>query len=108
MLPPSALLPAASHPLSGPRQTTSACHAGTDSARRGNLFFAPQAVGLHAGWAVEGVVGSIFKTDATFLSSHADLPAKLAIAAERTKAGVIMSSDFSVSGLDFAAWAVRA
>lgn len=56
----------------------------------------PQAVGLHAGWAVEGVVGSVFKTDATYIGANADLPVKLADAAQRAGVGVMMSSDFSV------------
>jgi class 3 adenylate cyclase len=33
--------------------------------------------GLHAGWAIEGAVGSVFKVDATYLSPHVNMAARL-------------------------------
>lgn len=33
--------------------------------------------GLHAGWAIEGAVGSIYKVDATYLSPHVNMAARL-------------------------------
>jgi len=33
--------------------------------------------GLHAGWAIEGAVGSIQKVDATYLSPHVNMAARL-------------------------------
>lgn len=34
------------------------------------------AFGLHAGWAIEGAVGSRHKIDATYLSPHVNLAAR--------------------------------
>jgi class 3 adenylate cyclase len=34
------------------------------------------AFGLHAGWAIEGAVGSSHKIDATYLSPHVNLAAR--------------------------------
>jgi class 3 adenylate cyclase len=31
--------------------------------------------GLHAGWAIEGAVGSLQKVDATYLSPHVNMAA---------------------------------
>ena len=33
--------------------------------------------GLHAGWAIEGAVGSMYKVDATYLSPHVNMAARL-------------------------------
>jgi class 3 adenylate cyclase len=33
--------------------------------------------GLHAGWAIEGAVGSLQKVDATYLSPHVNMAARL-------------------------------
>jgi class 3 adenylate cyclase len=33
--------------------------------------------GLHAGWAIEGAVGSTYKVDATYLSPHVNMAARL-------------------------------
>jgi hypothetical protein len=32
--------------------------------------------GLHAGWAIEGAVGSLQKVDATYLSPHVNMAAR--------------------------------
>ena len=33
--------------------------------------------GLHAGWAIEGPVGSIYKVDASYLSPHVNMAARM-------------------------------
>jgi class 3 adenylate cyclase len=33
--------------------------------------------GLHAGWGIEGAVGSLQKVDATYLSPHVNMAARL-------------------------------
>ena len=33
--------------------------------------------GLHAGWAIEGAIGSMLKIDASYLSPHVNLAARL-------------------------------
>lgn len=33
--------------------------------------------GLHLGWAIEGAIGSIIKIDASYLSPHVNMSAKL-------------------------------
>ena len=33
--------------------------------------------GLHAGWAIEGAIGSIYKVDATYLSPHVNMAARM-------------------------------
>ena len=33
--------------------------------------------GLHLGWAIEGMIGSNFKADASYLSPHVNISAKL-------------------------------
>jgi len=40
-------------------------------------FTVRMGFGLHAGWAIEGAVGSIFKVDATYLSPHVNMAARL-------------------------------
>jgi class 3 adenylate cyclase len=44
------------------------------------VVIAPQVrmgFGLHAGWAIEGAVGSLQKVDATYLSPHVNMAARL-------------------------------
>jgi len=38
--------------------------------------------GLHLGWSIEGAIGSSFKIDASYLSSHVNMASSLE---ERTK-----------------------
>lgn len=42
----------------------------------GATFRLHMAFGLHAGWAIEGAVGSSHKIDATYLSPHVNLAAR--------------------------------
>jgi len=39
--------------------------------------------GLHAGWAIEGAVGSVQKVDATYLSPHVNMAARLETASKQ-------------------------
>eukprot|EP00981_Chlorochromonas_danica_P001467 scaffold310_cov174-Ochromonas_danica.AAC.6 len=50
--------------------------------------------GLHAGWAIEGAVGSIYKVDATYLSPHVNLTARLQTACRQYGVGLLMSQHF--------------
>lgn len=43
----------------------------------GTEFKVRMGFGLHAGWAIEGAVGSIYKVDATYLSPHVNMAARL-------------------------------
>ena len=40
-------------------------------------FKVSMGFGLHAGWAIEGAVGSLYKVDATYLSPHVNMAARL-------------------------------
>jgi class 3 adenylate cyclase len=42
-----------------------------------NEFKVRMGFGLHAGWAIEGAVGSLQKVDATYLSPHVNMAARL-------------------------------
>jgi hypothetical protein len=39
--------------------------------------------GLHAGWAIEGAVGSLQKVDATYLSPHVNMAARMEVASRQ-------------------------
>ena len=42
-----------------------------------DYFQVRMGFGLHAGWAIEGAVGSLQKVDATYLSPHVNMAARL-------------------------------
>jgi hypothetical protein len=48
--------------------------------------------GLHAGWAIEGAVGSLFKVDATYLSPHVNMAARLETASRQYRVPLLLSS----------------
>ena len=50
--------------------------------------------GLHAGWAIEGAVGSIYKVDATYLSPHVNMAARLETSSRQYKVPILMSHFF--------------
>jgi len=50
--------------------------------------------GLHIGWAIEGAVGSDQKIDATYLSPHVNLAARLESATKLYGAMMLLSGDF--------------
>lgn len=39
--------------------------------------------GLHLGWAIEGMIGSNFKADASYLSPHVNISARLEAATKQ-------------------------
>ena len=39
--------------------------------------------GLHIGWSIEGVLGTIYKIDASYLSSHVNMSGKLEVGCPR-------------------------
>ncbi len=50
--------------------------------------------GLHAGWAIEGAVGSTYKVDATYLSPHVNMAARLETSSRQYKVPILMSHFF--------------
>jgi class 3 adenylate cyclase len=50
--------------------------------------------GLHVGWAIEGAVGSTFKIDATYLSPHVNMAARLESLTKTYSANILMSGEF--------------
>jgi len=50
--------------------------------------------GLHAGWAIEGAVGSPMKVDATYLSPHVNMAARMETACRQYGVHVLMTENF--------------
>lgn len=50
--------------------------------------------GLHAGWAIEGAVGSIHKVDATYLSPHVNMAARLETSSRQYGVSLLASENF--------------
>eukprot|EP01065_Artemidia_motanka_P020808 TRINITY_DN24836_c1_g1_i1.p1 TRINITY_DN24836_c1_g1~~TRINITY_DN24836_c1_g1_i1.p1 ORF type:complete len:1291 (+),score=371.94 TRINITY_DN24836_c1_g1_i1:72-3944(+) len=50
--------------------------------------------GLHYGWAVEGAIGSELKIDASYLSPHVNVAARLEAATKQYGASVLLSAEF--------------
>jgi len=50
--------------------------------------------GLHAGWAVEGAVGSTYKVDATYLSPHVNMASRMMSACKQYGVFVLLSQEF--------------
>ena len=50
--------------------------------------------GLHAGWAIEGAVGSLQKVDATYSSPHVNMAARMEAASKQFGVGILMSERF--------------
>merc|ERR1719230_952257 len=50
--------------------------------------------GLHYGWAIEGAVGSDKKVDATYLSPHVNMSARLEAATKQFDCSILVSEDF--------------
>jgi len=50
--------------------------------------------GLHAGWAIEGAVGSLQKVDATYLSPHVNMAARLETSSKQYGVPLLASHDF--------------
>lgn len=52
------------------------------------------AFGLHAGWAIEGAVGSTRKIDATYLSPHVNIAARMCSGTKQYGVDVLLSDEF--------------
>ena len=50
--------------------------------------------GLHAGWAIEGAVGSLQKVDATYLSPHVNMAARMEVATRQFGVSLLMTRSF--------------
>lgn len=50
--------------------------------------------GMHAGWAIEGAVGSLQKVDATYLSPHVNMAARMEAASKQFGTSVLMTERF--------------
>jgi class 3 adenylate cyclase len=59
-----------------------------------NEFKVRMGFGLHAGWAIEGAVGSIQKVDATYLSPHVNMAARLETSSRQYGVPLLASQDF--------------
>lgn len=62
--------------------------------KKKEFFKVRMGFGLHAGWAIEGAVGSIFKVDATYLSPHVNMAARLETSSRQYKVPLLMSHLF--------------
>ena len=51
---------------------------------------------LFSGWAIEGAIGSSHKIDATYLSPHVNLAARLEEATKFYRVPILMSSEFAI------------
>ena len=61
---------------------------------RGEYFKLRMGFGLHAGWAIEGAVGSLQKVDATYLSPHVNMAARMEAASRQFGVCILMSERF--------------
>jgi hypothetical protein len=52
---------------------------------------------LHAGWAIEGAVGSVHKIDATYLSPHINIAARMESQTEKYGVDILMTGEFVVN-----------
>mmetsp|Transcript_25615 Transcript_25615/g.59108 ORF Transcript_25615/g.59108 Transcript_25615/m.59108 type:complete len:203 (+) Transcript_25615:1571-2179(+) len=50
--------------------------------------------GLNAGWAIEGAVGSLHKVDATYLSPHVNMAARMEAASRQFGVSILMTDNF--------------
>ncbi len=50
--------------------------------------------GMHAGWAIEGAVGSLQKVDATYLSPHVNMTARMEAASRQFGLAILMTERF--------------
>jgi len=56
-----------------------------------NEFIVRMGFGLHAGWAIEGAVGSLKKIDATYLSPHVNMAARLETSSKQYGVPILIS-----------------
>ena len=50
--------------------------------------------GLHAGWAIEGAIGSDYKIDASYLSPNVNMASRLEAATKQFRTPLLLSEDF--------------
>lgn len=62
--------------------------------RIGKGFKIRLGFGLHFGWAIEGALGSLFKIDATYLSPHVNMSARLEGDTKMYGVPILMSGEF--------------
>jgi len=60
----------------------------------GELFKLRMGFGLNAGWAIEGAVGSSQKVDATYLSPHVNMAARMEAASRQFNVPILMTEKF--------------
>lgn len=60
----------------------------------GQDFVVRMGFGLHAGWAIEGAVGSLQKVDCTYLSPHVNMSARMETASKQYKVAILCTDDF--------------
>jgi hypothetical protein len=65
-----------------------------DEEKKKEEFKVRMGFGLHAGWAIEGAVGSIYKVDATYLSPHVNMAARLETSSKQYQVPLLMSHLF--------------
>ena len=64
------------------------------SSNLGDGFEISISAGLHVGWAIEGVIGSDFKIDTSYLSPHIFLAYDLLQAVERYQIPILMTEEY--------------
>jgi class 3 adenylate cyclase len=57
-------------------------------------FVLRMGFGLHAGWAIEGAVGSLQKVDATYLSPHVNMAARMEAATRQLGVAILITRSF--------------
>jgi len=60
----------------------------------GKVFTPRMGFGLHAGWAIEGAVGSLQKVDATYLSPHVNMAARMEAATRQFGVSTLITRNF--------------
>merc|ERR1712078_609650 len=50
--------------------------------------------GLHAGWAIEGAIGSDYKIDASYLSPNVNMASRLEAATKQFRTPILLSENF--------------
>lgn len=60
----------------------------------GHIFSLRMGFGLHAGWAIEGAVGSLQKVDATYLSPHVNMAARMEVATKQFGVSILITRSF--------------
>ena len=59
-----------------------------------NEFSLRMGFGLHCGWAIEGAVGSLQKVDATYLSPHVNMAARMEAATRQFGVSILITRSF--------------